>query len=75
MELRKVGGEPAEPPADLFGLHSPASVQRNVLLALKARLRIPVGLTMPDEIDRAAQDEPSRSSEMSGAAGFFIPTT
>ena len=47
--------EPAQPGADLLGLHPPEVVERNVALALQPRLGVPVGLAVADEIERVRQ--------------------
>ena len=70
-----VGRDGGEAASDLLGLDAPEWVQRDVPLTLKARLGVPIRLAVADEIDRPLQDEPSRSSAMSGAPGFFMPTT
>ena len=75
MQRGEIGGQSREPVSYLCRLQAAALVQRNVVLALKAPLGVPVGLAVTDEIEGPRQDDPSRSSEMSGASGFFMPTT
>ena len=52
VEVLERRDEAAQPPAGLLGLDAAEIVERNVALPLQARLGVPIGLAVADEIER-----------------------